>query len=209
MMHRPPPRVGEQDAQTVIRDMERQVQTLQDSIGWTKNVVTRIEQVRKVGQLRYRNTTPINPETRWCDIALVFPDKGQEDPDIGAFTIACSYTQEQLHELLDDPEGTVDSMRIATSQQWLKVYQTRPFDVWTVEENTLWQGDTRQTQVWLNRRVREWVQYWFGFSPACVYHRPEGFQVERLGQGMFDQYKAKSVTGPAGGNAGAPARTRP
>lgn len=190
MLHEPPPKKQAQDVHSVILDLERQAKTLQDSVGWMKNIATQIQQIGSRGSVHYRLTTPLSEETRWANVAFMLPvDRRMES--VGVFTVAGTYSPKELHAMLDDDLASIEALRMARAQQHWKQFAVRPFDVWTVDKPFIWQGSLEHTTVWLNQVVQDWVSYWFKLGIAASV-APEAFHVERVGSGLIDQYRQQA-----------------
>lgn len=174
-MHQPA-KVGKQSVQTVISDLEAQASRLADAIIWTRNVAKAVAEVR--GVVLFTNAGPIEPGCREVGIALGLPFGGLTR-DVLAFTLVSTPTEDELAAMRQETALAGESLRLANLLNW-QAQGVKTFETWFVPEKSLWQDTPEATQIYLNRMVKSWMNYWFENPPTPLYRRPKPPSIQPL-----------------------------
>lgn len=182
MIHQPPPDQSKpQSVDTVIADLTKQRAFLDQSLDWMKNLSTALQQAKTAPFLDFCNVSVITPTSRHVEIGLILPVHGKPER-IHATTIACSYSKEEMLIAINEDLDSIEILNRMAAQRWLMSFKTRPFEVWTIPDKLVWQGDETKTMAWMTKHVRDWLKYWFKHDFKARFVQRQDFAVTYLGK---------------------------
>jgi len=152
-------------------------QRLDEAIQWAKGLR---DAVLASPILEFSTSGFVGTSTRSIEIVIRLKTP-QGVQDVPCFTIACSYSQDELTKLLADPMASIEALQQAHHQRWLAAYGVRPLELWTVPEARIWQGTEPATSAWLTRQVQGWAAHWYpGAKHQVMHRRRTALEIDRV-----------------------------